>query len=1125
MISQPLRAQLSALVYEKSLRRKNVKSAEKPQAELAPVAVVEEAENTPLLIDVANAADAFGQASISDNAEGEGKSKKSGQDNDQKDGTPSTIEGSSVLKSRQAIVNLVGVDSRRISSFAAYQFLLANSIGKLVVYSAFLTQLIGWLPFMAGIIAWALILPINTYFSRQYIRLTEQLMSVRDKKLAVINEALLGIRQIKFAALEKQWEKRILDIRDEELKKTWRIFLGDTVLFGCWIISPIFLAAASLATYSVLNGELSASIAFTGLSIFKSLEVTLGALPDLLTTAFDTLVSAKRVDAYLKGPEMKKVLTDGDEITFENATIAWPVDDDLAGDGNRFMLRGINLSFPRGELSVVSGKTGTGKSLILSALIGEADVLEGKIFVPPSPSAFDRHDSRAHPGNWIISGSIAFVAQTPWLEGASLRDNILFGLPLVEARYEEVLQVCALKKDLEILTDGDLTELGANGINLSGGQKWRVTLARAVYSRAEILILDDIFSAVDAHVGRYIFDHCIGGNLCRARTRILVTHHVGLVESKAKFLMELGHGRVLHAGLTSELEQQGMLQLITSQEQQTEQDQTEGIAISPTVVNSEAASLVEAYEVAEDVALQGDHESSNSPEIKDTRDARKFVQDEAREKGNVKMRIYTSYMQDCGGWPFWIICAILFAGYEASNLLRVWWVRIWTGHNGSSQAGIQGVGYFMNHGFVHDVYDFIPHQSNYNGSPLKATDRQDDGSLRFYLCIYVGISLAMGVVGIFRFYWSFLMSIKASKILFARILDTVLRTPLRWLDTVPVGRILNRLTSDFEIIDQRLTIDLAMLFWHVLTLVGVCVAAGLVSPYILPAAVLLIGVAAMVGRKYLDGARPMKRLESTSKSPVFELFNSTLSGISTLRAFRKRDTYIDQMYKNLDLWNSAGVYMWNMNRWLGFRMALLGAAFTTTIGVVVIVSPQVDASMAGFTISFALDFAVNMLFAIRNISQLELDMNAAERVVEYSELKTESQGGQAPPAAWPTSGKIMVEDLVVSYAEDLPPVLRGISFQVGDNERVGVIGRTGAGKSSLTLALFRFIEPTSGTVLIDDLDIAKMDLQSLRSRLAIIPQVLFIRMATATVMGDTDQVNIGPCSFLWNSSKQSRSVQ
>lgn len=1098
MLSQPMRAQLSALVYEKSLRRKNVKAADKPKVEEESVAAaVEDAEDAPPLInnlDLADGATPVSNTNGQNGANGNestGKGKDTGKDK-KEEPTPAT-EGSSVLKSRQAIVNLVGVDSRRISSFAAFQFMIVNSFGKLIVYSLVLIQLIGWIPFLAGIVAWALVLPVNTYYSKRYVRLTEELMTVRDEKLAVVNEALQGIRQIKFAALEKQWEDRIMTMREKELKKTWAIFLGDTVLFSCWVISPILLAAASLATYVLLEGELSASVAFTAISIFKSLEVTLGALPEILTIAFDTLVSVKRVDTYLKGPEMERTLLDGSDITFENADIAWPVDEDDVKEEDRFVLRGLNFTFPAGELSVVSGKTGTGKSLVLSALIGEADVLGGKIFVPPAPSAFDRHDAKAHLGNWILPGSIAYVAQTPWLEGASLRDNILFGLPYIESRYEEVLQVCALKKDLEILTDGDQTELGANGINLSGGQKWRVTLARAIYSRAEILILDDIFSAVDAHVGRHIFDKCIGGKLCKGRTRILVTHHVGLVESQTKFLIELGDGIVLNAGLTSELEEDGRLELIKSHEQDAGDLDREEAVDSSTVVNSEVASAVEASGSGEDEANEAtqvedateepDSNNKTSKNQPDAKDPKKFVLDEAREKGMVKTRIYLSYMQDCGGWPFWLICALSFAAFEASNLMRAWWVRIWTG---SSDTKASGFSIFENHGFT---YDFTPQQSIFSETTGLTTALDNRRSLSFYLWIYIGISFTMGALGTFRFYWSFLMSIKGSRLLFGRILHTVLRTPLRWLDTVPVGRILNRLTSDFEVIDQRLTLDLGMLFWHAMSLVGVCVAAALVSLLILPAAVVLICAASYVGAKYLNGARPLKRLESTSKSPVFELFNSTLSGISTLRAFRKTNVYIERMYKSLDFWDSVSVYMWNVNRWLGFRMALIGAVFTTTIGIVVIMSPQVDAAMAGFTISFALDFSINMLFAIRNYSQLELDMNAAERVMEYSELKTEVQGGQKPSAAWPTSGRIEVNDLVVGYAEDLPPVLNGISFQVGDNERIGVIGRTGAGKSSLTLALFRFLEARSGSVFIDGLDISKIDLESLRSRLAIIPQV------------------------------------
>jgi ABC-type multidrug transport system fused ATPase/permease subunit len=441
-------------------------------------------------------------------------------------------------------------------------------------------------------------------------------------------------------------------------------------------------------------------------------------------------------------------------------------------------------------------------------------------------------------------------------------------------------------------------------------------------------------------------------------------------------------------------------------------------------------------------------------------------------------------MRDCGGWVFWGICALIYLGFEAGNLGRGWWVRIWTGDHGLKPTTAS---LYDEHSFA---YGLTLQKSSFYAPPraLAVAEPRSD-SLGFYLGVYVGLSAASAAIGTLRFFWSFLMSIKGSRTLFQRILHTVLRTPLRWLDTVPVGRILNRLTSDFETIDQRLTMDLGMLFWHIISLGGICVAAALVSPAILPLACVLIFAAVLVGKKYLAGARPLKRLESTSKSPVFELFSTTLAGISTLRAFQKTGDYMDRMFRGLDIWDSVSVYMWNVNRWLGFRMALVGTSFTTFIGVVVIMSPQVDGAMAGFTMSFALDFSLNMLMAIRNYANLELDMNAAERVIEYSELETESQGGQVPPAAWPTSGTLEVNDLVVGYAEDLPPVLKGISFEVKDNERIGVIGRTGAGKSSLTLALFRFLEARSGSVVVDGLEISKMDLHSLRSRLAIIPQV------------------------------------
>ncbi|EGX92727.1 ABC bile acid transporter, putative [Cordyceps militaris CM01] len=1036
----PMSAQLSALVFEKSLRRKNVKTAEK---------------NRDTDEDANKAGD--------DDAKKDDKDKH---DKDGKDGKDETV-----LRSRQAIVNLVGVDSRRIADFLAMHFIIINAISKLILYSVFLIQLIGYQPYLAGVIAWAIVLPINMYASKIYLKQEDKLMKIRDEKLAMINEALLGIRQIKFSALEKEWSARIMAKRGKELGTIRYIFAIDLILFTCWIVSPILLAVVSLAVYAILNGSLKPSVAFVAIGIFKSLEMSLSVLPEFIGYGLDTLISIRRLGKYLEGPEMTDIITRGHDAALDNASIAWPVDDEVPED-ERFVLRDLNLSFPQGELSVVSGKTGTGKSLLLSSLIGEVDLLAGRVIMPTVPALAERNDDKAHKGNWILPGTIAYVSQNPWLENATLRDNIIFGLPYDEERYNTVIEVCALRKDLDILEDGDQTELGANGINLSGGQKWRVTLARSVYSRAELLLLDDIFSAVDAHVGRQIFEKCIDGPICQGRTRILVTHHVALVESKTKYLVELGQGTVLHSGLTSDLAEDGTLSKIRSHTQTEAEIQADEAANAETMVNSEEAS-----------------DAENELQKVPSKGAKKFVEDEKIEKGSVKHHVYATYINASGGLPFWIACGFFYIAYEAGNVGRNWWLQIWTGRNADTPGNnsTTSLHTFSSHGTA-SMFSLQHGSLHASAAPVHDNDQH----LSFYLGIYAAIALASGIVGSLRMLWAFTMSLKASQKLFEQILFTVVRTPLRWLDTVPVGRVLNRMTADFDVIDTRLSFSISFFIGRCLAIVAVCAASTLVTPLVLPLALLLIISAAFIGKKYMDGARPMKRLESNSKSPVFELFNTTLSGVSTLRAFQKNKDYIKRMHYHLDTWNTNKVHFWIFNRWMGIRMAAIGTVFTTCVGIVIILT-KANAAMAGFAMSFALDFANTILFAIRAYAGLELDMNAAERVVEYSELKMEQQGGVEPPAAWPTRGTIEMKDVVVGYAEGLPAVLKGVSFAVKNNERVGVIGRTGAGKSSMTLALFRFLEARSGSIIIDDVDISKIDLHSLRSRLAIIPQdpVLF----------------------------------
>lgn len=408
------------------------------------------------------------------------------------------------------------------------------------------------------------------------------------------------------------------------------------------------LSATALAFYAYEYGELTPAVAFTAIGVFSNLEVTLGVIPELTTDLIDAKVSIERIEKYLGAPEISANTNDAPNVSFEKASIAWPSNEEKEDGDERYVLRNLDISFPEGELSVVSGKTGTGKSLLLAAILGEVDVLSGKINVPRPPLTRDRYDHLATRDNWIIPSSIAFVAQIPWIENASIRDNILFGLPFDEERYNKVIEVCALKKDLEMLTDGESTEIGANGINLSGGQKWRVTFARALYSRAGILILDDIFSAVDAHVGRFIFEKGLTGELGVGRTRILVTHHVALCRPKTKYFVELGDGTVENAGLVDVLEETGTMQkILDHQESESEIQEDE----APTAVNSDDSTDGEIGEVLKKVDSK--------------KAARKFVEDETREQGRVKSHIYFEYMKASGGWPFWLIALIAFAVLQA----------------------------------------------------------------------------------------------------------------------------------------------------------------------------------------------------------------------------------------------------------------------------------------------------------------------------------------------------------------------------------------------------------------------------------------------------------------------------
>lgn len=516
-IGIPLRIDVMSIVFAKGMRRDNIAYTGKAK----------------------NASDSSAQKS--------GKNKK---EEDQKEGDADALK-----QSKRNIFNLFAIDANRIAIFAGQSFSLAQSVFRSIIGTVFLVQILGWRSALAGVAAGFLWTPLTYFATNRLSKLMKKLRDARNSKTDVVNEVIGGIRQIKFSAQEIEWEKRIQERRENELRALWTYAKLEIVIATIWLLSPIGLSAVSLATYAYLHGGLTPSVAFTALSVLDILQRAFREVPSITNSAIQAHRSTKDIDDFLATPDRAVRTIRGDSIAFENADVAWPTNEDKDSKDFKepFKLRDVNLKFPPKGLSVVSGSTGSGKSLLLSSILGECDIPKGTLRVPVSPPTADRYDHLATKDNWIIDSAIAYVAQIPWIENASFKANILFGLPYDKERYAKVIFACALKKDLESFKDGHFTEVGPQGINLSGGQKWRITFARALYSRAGILVLDDIFSAVDAHTGRHLFKHALTGELGKGRTRILVTHHSELCIPRTDYSVVLDtassrNGRIKYAG-------------------------------------------------------------------------------------------------------------------------------------------------------------------------------------------------------------------------------------------------------------------------------------------------------------------------------------------------------------------------------------------------------------------------------------------------------------------------------------------------------------------------------------------------------------------------------------------------
>ncbi|RUS23063.1 hypothetical protein BC937DRAFT_92822, partial [Endogone sp. FLAS-F59071] len=1024
------------------------------------------------------------------------------------------------------INNLVSVDTQKIGEISAYIFYIYSYPIQILISIWSLWRLLGWSA-LVGVGVIIVTYPLPAYLTKLYEKSHKKVMQATDKRLALMNELLQAMRIVKFFAWEGEFRKRILAIRETELKAIRSRLIEYLWIGNVWFIIPILIMLSVFWAYTTIAGhELTATIAFTALALFANLRFALDEIPFIVSSILQAKVALVRVADFLAEPEINRDERDtrsgsAEFIGFkDNASFQWfystpggssitDTADDIRPDA-KFTLKNLNISFPPGELSIICGPTGCGKTSLICSLMGEMKCLSGRAVLPRKRPAHRRDEGGA------ISGT-AYVAQTAWLQNDTIRNNILFGLPYDEDRYQRVLYMCALTRDLEILEHGDQAEVGEKGITLSGGQKQRLALARAVYSQADVLVLDDCLSAVDAHTAKHLYEHCLMGELMRGRTRILVTHHVGLCIQGAVYIVAMRDGEVAASGSPAEVLRSGAL--------------GDEVSIEEERIEEKEAEAVEGKVPLLPKTVSKKHEEGSG----------KLVEDEKRAEGSVSREVYATYFKAAGGFWFWVVVVALFVLTQVMIIGQDYWIKVWAAAYKTESLGdhIINVTRFdaMSMSFesqIHGQFLGLEQLSNQFMHRWMGKDEQTNFSsiyqkvdVNFYLIVYFLIGIATTCVFTIRSWLLYMGSLEASRRLHAKLLDRILRAKLRFFDTTPLGRIVNRFSSDMETIDRDIAPSGAYLLYAIVASICIVLLISYVTPLFLIAGFFIAILFWGIGVYYLRTSRALKRLNSTSRSPIYVHFSETVTGVATIRAFGAEQRFIHDNWRKVDSYNRPFIWMWATNRWVHCRIDILGAFVGFCTGIVIIMSiGWIDAGLAALSLSYSLTFTHHILWVVRMYAVNEMNLNAIERVQEYLEIDEEPLSKvpeNEPPVSWPQTGEIKVEDLVVQYAPENPPVLRDVSFHVKPREKVGIVGRTGSGKSTLAISLFRFMEPTKGRILIDGVDIHKIGLEDLRSRLTIIPQdpILF----SGTLRSNLDPFDKHDDAELWTALKRSHLVE
>jgi ABC-type multidrug transport system fused ATPase/permease subunit len=1000
------------------------------------------------------------------------------------------------------IINLMSVDSFKVAEISGYlHYLLSSAPTQLIVCIILLWRILGPSS-IPGLVIMVFLLPVNIGFAMGFGRAQKKIMSATDKRIHTTNEVLQNIRIIKFFAWEHRFGKIVSEKRSAELKALRGKYLIWACAVAVWNTVPVAITFFSFLVYTLVEKKpLYPSIAFTAISLFSLLRVPLDQLGDMIAHVQESAVSVNRVEEFLNEEETEKyeqlghdnVDEDGNKtIGFKDGSFSWgSKDEKVDEDGTpAFRLMDLNIKFAIGKLNIIAGPTGSGKTSMLMALLGEMTRIKGFVNLPGGHS---REDVHTNPETGLAE-SVAYCAQQAWLVNANIKENILFANPLDEQRYRDVIVACALERDLEILDNGDETLVGEKGITLSGGQKQRISLARALYSNSAHVLLDDCLSAVDSHTAKWIFDNCMLGPLMRGRTCILVTHNVALCVPFAQHVVVLDNGKVSVQGTSEEVAASGKLGEEVSKTSGSGKVSRIPSRVPSSVGDESADALVE------NGAAKADHGKLNGAASgKDTKpkNPNKGAMDESKATGSVKYDVMMLYFKAMGPWWFWLIALLVFGVQQIASLGANIWIKQWANqYNVREETYLPASNYMGNPTTINSMATqsrfakFAPYFDPNQTSILAVISPDID--VKYYLAVYACIGLGGMAVAGFRDLWLFYGSLTASWGIHQRLMTAVTRAKFKFFDITPLGQLMNRFSKDLESIDQEIAPIAIGVLGCALAIVVTVALISAITPGFLVAAVFIGIMYFMVGRYYIRASRDLKRLESVQRSPLFQQFGETLSGITTIRAYGDEKRFIRDNMLRVNTHNRPFIFLWAANRWLSFRIDVIGDFVSFFAGMFVILSiGSIDAGSAGLSLGYAITFTENVLWLVRLYAMYEQNMNSVERIKEYLDVEQEADAvveKTRPAANWPSQGSVEFINYTTRYREDLEPVLRKVSFKINPLEKVGIVGRTGAGKSSLALALFRGLEAEEGKILIDDIDIGLIGLQDLRESITIVPQ-------------------------------------